>query len=94
MRTRIVVYIKTVLGGLAINMFPWIMAETDFSSKLSVLESYSVYAGIIALLLIFKMLIRYEKNWKYRVLLFMINPSVYYFIGLMGVRYYLRYAPK
>lgn len=93
MKSLIKLHFITVFISVCISFFPWFLAILGIVSDADVLQYYSFYAGIFALVLSWTYLKRKVNSRKKRWIIFLLNPVIYYLIALLIILFMIALEP-
>lgn len=82
MKEYLKVYGVTVIVSAVIVLVPWAFEWLGITTGIDVLEWQGILFGIFALVFSVIYVLKNVKTWKLRLLLLLLNPSIYY-IGVL-----------
>ena len=88
MKRYLKIYGVTILVSAVIVLVPWVLDWLGVTTGIDVLEWQGILFGILALIFSVVYVLRKVKTWKPRLLILLLNPTIYYigaliYIGLM-----------
>lgn len=83
----------TVLCSLLFIMFPWVLATVGVTNGVDVFNWQGGLAALFGLLISVIYVVRKVKIWKARLIIILLNPTIYYIIVLMYIGLTFTYGP-
>ena len=93
MKQYLKVWGVTVLCSFLFIMLPWGMAGLGITSEIDVLEWQGILSALFGLLISVIYVVRKVKIWKVRMVIILLNPTIYYVIVLMYIGLTFTYGP-
>lgn len=87
-------YLKEYLVAVLISMFFAVLPWGLVILGLDALEIFYIYAwsiGGLGMIIASFYIVRRVKSWKIRILIFSLNPTVYYFLFAVGIAIWIRF---
>ena len=85
MKEYLKVYGVTVLVSAVIVLVPWVFDWLGITTGIDVLEWQGILFCVFALIFSVIYVLRKVKTWKPRVLLILLNPTIYYIAVLIYI---------
>lgn len=93
MKQYLKVWGVTVLCSFLFIMLSWGLAGLGITSEIDVLEWQGILSALFGLLISVIYVVRKVKIWKVRLVIILLNPTIYYIIVLMYIGLTFTYGP-
>lgn len=93
MKQYLKVWGVTVLCSILCIVFPWGLAVLGVTSKIDVLEWQGILSAFFGLLSSVIYVVRKIKIWKVRLVIILLNPTIYYIVVLKYIGLTFTYGP-